>query len=311
MIPVLVVKDIKVRSLSLEFREVSWALEKTNEDVLDYQFMVLGSEGSMGPWEELSPWMEDRYFFIDNRVRAFHKMRLFNYVIRVKHKPSGGTADYGPTGHDAEPDLVALELRSHFNLLMREFVGRRCWVLPRRTFGQHCPACFNATLKQRVRSGCRQCFDTGFVRGYHSPIETWMQLDSSATGETPSNVGLIHQENTTARLGFFPDLKVRDLIIEPENRRWRVTQVNSTQRLRATVHQEVQLHEIPKGDTEYLFPLDPASGTGTGSEPVLFRDMFLSGPRNFTNPHTLESFETDSLPDIVAMYDVRNHRVLP
>ena len=49
MMPVsLAVKDLKVRSLDIDFNEVSWTLADTVEDVLDYAFQVLRSESPSG-----------------------------------------------------------------------------------------------------------------------------------------------------------------------------------------------------------------------------------------------------------------------
>lgn len=301
------VENIRVRSLSVDFLEVRWTIVSTTEDVYDYTFQVLRSEAPMGPFEPVSPLMEDRYFFLDNRLINGNRFRQTHYKIRVTHKPSGDVKDFGPVGREAEPDLIAQEIRSHINLLMREFVGRRCWVLPARTFGQRCPACWNEAMKKRVKSGCRTCYDTGFVRGYHSPIESFIQIDPSAKAEQQTNVGNLQQQNTTLRMGFFPPLKPRDLIIEAENRRWRVTNVSSTERLRAVIHQEVQVHEIPSSDIEYLISFDLGSQTiktpmGEELKPISLGDIFLSSPRNFTNPQTLEAFEDEEFAGILDMY---------
>lgn len=300
------VEKIRVRSLAVTHYVVSWEIASTSVDLLDYTFQVLRSEAAAGPWMVLSPEMRDQYSFVDNRIKAFNEYRQHHYIIRVKHRQTGDFQDFGPASPAAEPDLVATEIRKHINLLMREFVGRRCWVLPARTFGQRCPACWNVTLKKKVKSGCRTCYDTGFVRGYMSPIESFIQFDPNPKNNQPSNVGELQQSNTTARMGFFPPIKPKDVIIEPENRRWRVTNVSSTQRLRAVVHQELQLHEIPKSDSEYLIDIDLGTGildTCTGElAPLDLQDLFLAGARNFTNPQTLVNFEDEEIPDIFAIY---------
>lgn len=301
------VQNVRVRSLNINYQEVAWEIENTSEDILDYTFQVFRSEASAGPFESISPAMEDQFLFVDNRIRVNNKWRQWHYVIRVTHKSSGDYKDFGPHSHTENPDLVAEELRKHFNLLMREFTGRRCWVLPARTFGQRCPSCFNKHLKSRTRSGCRLCYDTGYVRGYHTPIEAFIQFDPSAKANQQTNLGEVQQQNTTARMGYFPPLKPKDIVVEPENRRWRVSQVSSTQRLRVVVHQEVQLHEVPRSDVEYLIELNLGSGEvktaqGTLVKPIELRDLWLAGSRNYTNPHTLEAFELDEIPKVFSLY---------
>ena len=126
-----------------------------------------------------------------------------------------------------------------------------------------------------------------------SPIESWIQIDPSPKTEQQTGVGSLQQSNTTMRMANYPPLKPRDLVIEPENRRWRVVQVNQTERLRAGVHQEVQLHEIPPGDIEFGIPLNLDNA---------LRDLWLSPSRNFSNPHNLEAFEKDEIPRIFSLY---------
>lgn len=308
------VRDLRVRSLSIDFNEIAWEVAPTSEDLLDYTFQVLRSEAPAGPFDAVSPPLEDLFFFLDNRVKANNRWRQWHYKVRVTHKQTGDIKDFGPAQLGGEPDLIATELRKHLNLLFREFVGRRCWILPARTFGQRCTDCFNVTLKQRTKSGCLMCFDTGWVRGYHTPIESFIQVDPSADTNQQTNVGELQQSNTTARLGFFPPVKVRDVIIEPENRRWRVVQKSATQRLRVDVHQEIQLHEIPKSDIEYNIDFDLGThevktASGTVQKAIGIKDLFLAGSRNFTNPHTLENFEKEEIPGIFALYPSTYSRV--
>lgn len=288
------VRNLKVRSLDLDMFEVSWEVADTTLDILDYTFQVLRSESPAGPFDDASVPFQDRYVFVDNVTYVGDRWRFLHYVIRVTHVPSGKVQDFGPITHEPEPDLIALELRRHMQLLLHEFSGRRCWVLHVRTFGQRCPACWDNRLYKRIKSQCVTCFDTGFARGYMHPIETWIQIDPSAKSEQTTNVGSMQQSNTTARLGYYPPLKPRDLIVEPENRRWRVNAVSMTEHVRAPVHQEVQIHEVPQRDIEFSIPLvlDQA-----------LRDVFFSPPRNFSNPQNtseIEDVEWNAVLDLFA-----------
>lgn len=289
--------DLRVRSLDLDIQEISWSVENTSEDVLDYTFQVLRSESPAGPFSASCAPFEDRYLFIDNAVPVGDRWRTQYYLVRLTHKASGQSKDFGPVSKEPEADLVAAEIRRHMQLLFREFAGRRCWVLPVRTFGQRC-TCWNPTLSQRKRSGCRLCYDTGFIRGYLAPIESWIQFDPSPKTEQTTNVAAQQQSNTTARLAYYPPLKPRDVIIEGENRRWRVVQVNQTEQLRAALHQEIQLHEIPPKDIEYSLPLDLGAA---------LRDLWLAPSRNFTNPQNLDSAESGDT-DPLSLYTAANKR---
>lgn len=286
------IRKFKVTSLDVDFHELSWEVANTTEDILEYNFQVLRSEGAEGPYKPLTDSFEDRYSFVDNLVLSLHRWRQFFYKLLVTEKVSGDIKEFGPVSQEPEPDIMAIELRRHIRLLFREFAGRRCIILPTRTFGQRCE-CYDPELDKRTRSGCITCFDTGFVRGYMHPIEAFIQVDPSAKSEQNLNVGTTQQDNTTCRLGYWPPIKPRDVIVEPENKRWRVVQQNQTEHSRAPVHQEVSIHRIPESDIEFRIPVH--------FEDAL-KNLFLTPARNFTNPHNLQAFEDEEIPDIFSLY---------
>lgn len=284
---------LKVTSLDTDFHEVSWDLKSTSRDVLDFNFQVLRSESPEGPWDELTPPFEDRYSFIDNIIQVTHRWRAYQYLIRVREKETGDFVDFGPVAHEAQPDLVAIELRRHIRILMQEFAGRRCVVLPVRTTGQRCPDCWHPTLKKQMKSGCVTCFDTTFVRGYMHPIEAYIQIDPSSKSTQALNTGMTQQDNSTMRMGYYPQLKPGDVIVEVENIRWRVIQQTQTEHSRAAVHQEVQIHHIPEKDIEFRIPVK--------FEEAL-KNLYVTPVRNYTNPQNFSNFESEAIPSIFEMY---------
>ena len=289
------VRNLRVTSLDLDFHEVSWSIRNTVEDVLDYTFQILRSESPEGPFEAISAPFSDRYLFIDNVLQVAHRWRIYHYKLRVTNKQDQSIKDFGPVSKTPEPDLIAQELRRHMQLLFQEFAGRRNWVLPVRTFGQRC-SCWNTALNKQTRSGCVLCFDTGFIRGYIHPIEVWGQIDPNPKADQATNVGKLQQSNTTGRFGYYPPLKPDDLIIEPENRRWRVIAVSQVEFGRAAVSQEVQLHEIPSTDVEFAIPLNME---------LALRDMWAAPIRNYSNPMNLQNFEEQELPRLYDLYSLR------
>jgi hypothetical protein len=284
---------LRVTSLDVDFHEVTWRLAPTSVDILDYTFTVLRSESPEGPWDDLSGKFEDRYSFVDNILQITNRWRQYQYLIRVTEKTTGEYKDFGPVAHEPEADIIATELRRHIRILMQEFAGRRCIVLPVRTFGQRCPNCWNNTLKKSMKSGCLLCYDTTFVRGYMHPIEAYIQIDPSSKSTQNTNVGKTQQDNSTMRLGYYPILKPDDIIVEAENIRWRVVSQTQTEHSRAAVHQEVQIHHIPEKDMEYAIPVhfDQA-----------LKNMYFTPVRNFTMAQNFSNFEKERMPDIFEMY---------
>jgi hypothetical protein len=122
----------------------------------------------------------------------------------------------------------------------------------------------------------------------------WVQIDPGQNlSEQTTNVGALHQLNTTGRVSALGLVKPRDIIIEPENKRWRVLQINQTEQSRAPIHFELQMHLIPEGDIEYGIQLKMDEA---------LKDIWFSPPRNFTNPQNLNSFENETFPSIFSLY---------
>lgn len=283
------VTALKVRSLDVDFLQLSWKILDTTEDVLDYDMELFRSESQAGPWDRLTPPFQDRYIYYDRFTNQFHNWREFFYKLVVTHRVTGEVAEFGPVQQQAEADLVTLELRRHFQILFREFSGRRCWLLPARTFGQRCPNCWDAKLHKRVKSSCGMCFDTGFARGYMAPIELFAQVESgSPTVDAPNAPG-----KNTARIVDIGNAKPRDILIEGENNRWRVEAVNQSEHGRSPILIDLSLQYLPPADIAFRIPLDLG---------VALKDLFLSPPRNFTNPHNLQSFEDEEVPRVFSLY---------
>lgn len=282
------VVEFRAVSFDLDHMDVFWELADFVGNINQYEFIVKRSESPAGPWEALTPPFKDQYYFRDVSPALLHKWRNLYYLLEVKDISTSEVKTFGPTGQVAEPDLNALEIMRQEDVLFREFVGRRCWVFPVRTFGAKC-VCFDRVSGRRTKSNCLNCYDTGYLGGFLSPIECFIQIDPSSNKSNNTPFGE-HQNNpTSARLISFPPLKPKDILVEAENHRWKVVSVTTTQRLRATVRQEVVLHQIPIGDVEYKLPINVADLTA----------LSPSAERNFTNPQHVDALP---LQDILAVY---------
>lgn len=292
-----VFKNLLVRSFTLDHLEVWWEIENTMLDPHDFQWSIERLESPMGPWDLLAGPFEDKYRFIDDSVNLLHRWRRYFYRLSSVEKSDTNNVVYSESiTLSAEPDLIAKEIQLLEATIWREFTGRACWIFPARTFGLYCPSCFDGVGKgatrRKTRSGCLTCYDRSFAGGYLDPIQTEIQFDPSPSSSQQLSTGETQQSNTTARLGNFPPMKPDDMVVEAENRRWRVVRVSTTQRLRAVVHQDLILHEIVKGDIEFDIPINLAD----------LRSLDPNAGRNFTNPQNLESFEDEAFQGALKSY---------
>lgn len=284
------IENLKVRSLDADRKEVTWETSDDLIDVYDYTFQVLRSESPEGPFDVVSPVFQDRFIFVDHQIPGGDKHRQLWYKIRLTHKASGETADYGPAALEAEADLIARYIRRAEQTLLLRFNGRQCWLYKKRTFGPRCTSCWDKTTKKRMRANCLECFDTGFLRGYLDPIQVQVQIDPAGKGKLLIPQQITSEVMTQARMVFYPEVRPGDVLVEAENKRWRITQVQTSERLRAPVLQTMVLRQIDTTDIEYRLPLNLDRA---------LKDIQPSPVVRFTNPTGLHNY-FDRVPDVSA-----------
>ncbi len=292
--PTLPIEKLQVRSLDVDSNEVTWEVASpTHEDALDYTFQILRSESPEGPFEAITQAFEERYIFVDRRLPAGDKFRQIWYRLRVTHKATTEVVDFGPVTRQAEPDLIANYIRRMELTLFTQATGRLCWLFKRRSFGARCPSCWDSVTNKKLKSSCMTCYQTGFLRGYLNPIEVWVQIDPAAKAQQNNSQQVDQQTGTTARMSFYPNVVPGDVLVEAENKRWRVVKMTLSERLRSPIKQELVLIQINDTDIEYRLPihLDEA-----------LRDIQPSPPRMYTNPTDLQNSIDERIPDIFANY---------
>lgn len=290
---------LRVESFDLDHLDLSWEIEDTNENIERWDFFVLRSvDGFGGPYEiHAGPFRNDN-LYRDAEVNQLHNWRNYFYKIRAVNKDDDSVVEVGPETLQAPPDLITLELRRRFELLMNEFAGRRVLVYPAITSGFRCRHCFDMGSNDRGRTigrqktqNCPSCYDQTFVGGFGKPILSWLQIDPSPEDVQRTDTTERSQQDTTCRLSAFPPLKPKDMIVEAENVRWQVERVASTRKLRAEAHQEPSLHRIPRSDIRYEVPVDVD----------LLKE---AGPaREFTRPMNLESAQCAEPAALTDMLD--------
>jgi hypothetical protein len=280
------VTNIRVRSFNLDYLDIYWDLAPTYEDVLDYEFVVQTSDSEFGPYYDLTIPIVDLFHVRDITVKGRHSVYHKRYYRVIARKRADNTVtatfpELGGVRMSAPPDLYALEMARINNLKLREFMGRKVWIFPRKQSGQRCGVCWDKTMSRKTRSACPSCFDTTWVGGFHPPVEVWCMIISPAEQSAQTNFTRVANQNTTMLAGNYPELSEGDVVVEAENIRWRVgSDLQKIRKARALIRQQVAVHAIPKSDIEYTLPIRLADAD--------VRDLMASPERNYTNPSNLE-----------------------
>jgi hypothetical protein len=279
---VLTVKDIVVRSFDLDHLDLFWKVADTDEIIERYDFYILRSvDGSEGPYEQIAGPVNNANRFRDPEVNLLHKWRTYFYKIRVVNKDHAeDDHTYGPEWLRAKPDRIALEIQRRMYLVLKEKNGRPMLLFPAYTSGQRCPVCRDTgpmrnSIGRATQQNCETCYDMGYVGGFATPIVIYAQIDPSPV--QPQHVDTAERADvtTSGRTGAYPPISPKDMVVDPENRRWQVEKAPSTTKLGAVVHQELVLREIPRPDVRYKVPV----------KLDLLQDF--APPKSFTRPMSL------------------------
>jgi hypothetical protein len=288
-------RNERVVSFSLNHNDVFWEIEPTTEDVQQYEFYVERSEAEAGPWDTIAGPLIDQYMIRDNAVHAITtNARTLFYRIRCRHVPTDRVVYSVTFDREGSPNILATEMIRLERVLFEEFVGVRCWLFPRRSFGQRCPNCYDQVLGKTVDTRCPTCWGTGFSGGYHYPTAFWAQIDAMPETEQVSVEDHRRVQVAQLRCGPSPAIKPLDLIIDNQNRRYRVTESGGTAMSGVRVRAEIKMVLIQKGSIEDKIPLKVDTAT-----------IVLTPRRNFQNAHTQEASKTRDL-DVFSLYGVRS-----
>lgn len=295
------VTNFKVRSFDLDYLDLHWEIAPTSEDVFDYDFYIERSDHEHSGYQVLAGPFSDAFRFRDRSIRGQKSQyREWFYRLRVVDKKRADILYFPPQGGvtlRAELDLVAMEMARNFQIRLQEYVGRLAWVYPARTFGQKCPSCIDSVTMRKTKSMCLVCYDTSWVGGFHQPIELFMQIITPPEATTSADLGEMQNINATGRLSNYPEIHPRWLVVDSENRRWRVGEgIRRVEKGRGLVRQDFPLHAIPKGDIEYRLPLNLSDAEQISLFP---------GPRRlFTNPQDVGNDKDPNYDALRGMYRV-------
>jgi hypothetical protein len=265
------ITNLRCLTLDVDYIDIYWECVN-GADPLDYSFRILRSEAQFGPFLPITKWFSDKYHYRDYTALKRSLVRHFYYKIEVKKNVDSSTEVFPPDGLPGEsvgakPDLVALEISRIARLKLKQFEGRKVWLLPRKTFGARCTKCYDQVTQQQIRSNCGSC----------SPVECYMSISEPQNTVQATDLNKLTPIKGTGRLSNYPVVNEDDVVVEGDNTRWRVFGVSNTSKNRALIRQNFGLEAISPNDMAYKIPLR-----------IDLSSIELSEPREFTNPQSLD-----------------------
>lgn len=247
------IDKLSVRSFSLDFLTLDWRIKPTNRPIDDFTFSVFRSQSQEDTdFKKIKDGLKSVFNFHDPAASQASRWRQWYYKVRATEDTTALFTESQIATNDEQPDRIGLSIARRNLLVLRRFVGIKSFVLQERTFGQRCNHCWDSVKQRRKQSGCRICFDTGFMGGFFTPIEALINYSPSPKQVQMMSFGERQPNQTPAWMSNFPEMKPRDLVIEQhDGRRWRVINVGTTRKRRAITHQNLLLVEINRSDVEW------------------------------------------------------------
>ena len=229
---------------------VSWRLSGT-EFALDTRVEVLRSPSFTGPFETMLPPSSDITEFVDYQVAR--NVRPF-YRIRV-HRGSEPTVEYPNVGGQtvsAEQDSEVRAVIRHVTQMIRDGGARKVLYFPVKSSGPRCH-CFDP-VSGRKNENCRSCFGSGFQGGFFNPIIVHAGIGEQTTqySEQFNVQGVL----ASAIAPYIPLVRREDVIIEKENKRWRVIAAEAKEYRRNVVRQTLYLSAVGIDNILQELPVD-------------------------------------------------------
>lgn len=189
---------------------------------------------------------------------------LFNNVQGVGIVPGAQTNYPGPStifhptkGLDNRLQMIQRAHQRRALINLQYFSGVHVAVLKRKSFGKRCTQCFDQATKTVTTSNCSNCYGTGWVGGYYTPMASKARVQEAPVQTQIEPSAKIEIIQSNIELMDFPRVKKDDLIIEADtNRRWIVGTINDRSLRRRRLTQQVNCKELSRTASQYSVPVD-------------------------------------------------------
>jgi len=259
------IDKITVRSHDLTSLTVSWTFEETWESLDPYYVNIYRSANdpqySSGNFELLVSGLDPSAVneYEDTSVSGYltYKWHDFYYTV-VPFKVTTGVSGVAgtPARLETSMDLKAKEIIRRKTIALRnDFGGKTFLLLKRKKTGTRCSVCWDTVLQRRTTENCKTCYDTGWVGGYWAPIQMQGSIGAAPRATLINLFGEWEQQDTFLRMGSKPVLSPQDIIVDEQNRRWRVIESRPTEKGQYIIQQQVRLKRIDNTDIILEYPI--------------------------------------------------------
>lgn len=182
------------------------------------------------------------------------------FFYRATLKDSNGEKIDTKIGHvkQRKPDTLAGAITHKHKVILDVIDNDDVVLLSKKRYGERCSKCWDPIRKQPSRSYCSNCYNTGYSGGFYppepikisymnSPSESRsVERDGTSGSDSPINAWTLN----------YPLIYPGDIIVDLDNNRFRISQVNKTTKNNTHILRHVMsMTRIPKSDIIYKIPV--------------------------------------------------------
>lgn len=239
-----------------------WAVTQSLTGEGPWSYWVQRSETHSGPWEDISPRLDDTYSWEDTGKFVAPKDPVLYFRVRAeidgKSYHSHVRQPYGNLSR--REFLLVKNMQRHELLQMQGMTGVCGKIYVKSIFGPKCTNCTDFVGGNPLDSDCPDCFGTGRKPGYHGPYTTWMTFSEAKRNKHLDNnkKGVQEPYTFTVRMLGTPRVKKDDILVDMSmDKRYYVdTIVNISEMRRIPIVQQVSANEIPVSSPLYRLTVE-------------------------------------------------------
>ena len=262
----LLLQNLNINQIDTNSIYVQWEFAPTTEDLSKYTLSIYRSESPGIPddilgFELVVPDLDvTTAGYLDRGLSGLSTPgRIWYYKIIVKNTDTNNTSlapRLASYFKGKSPDLYTKEILRQKRIVLEKFVGRKFFLLKRRTWGSHCNLCWDEILFRCTNPDCPVCYGTGWISGYFEPTPFFAMLTPAPQRNQIMMFGEWKPSDTLLETLNYPPLVDKDVIVDDSGNRWVVIQVQKTEKLGFLLEQRVQLARIEYDDVVYSIPIN-------------------------------------------------------
>ena len=235
----------------------AWDISGEFDDPAPWRFIVQKAQTNNGPWENISPELENVISWTDEGKKHLYGKSNTLYFRVTMQTPNGeySSAPVQPYGDLPRREwLLAREIMRRESLRARVLSGIECDLYVRSTFGPRCTFCIDPITGDVRDSNCKKCFGTGRYPAYFGPQKMMLSFSPDVQhNKVNSNDGTHEMKSFEALTIGSPVLKKGDVFIDRrQDKRYVVGMVSIVSEVRRIpCLQKIGFDEAPISDPIY------------------------------------------------------------